>query len=138
MIRPIMRDEFFLSQKSVPAINCEEDLQVARDLLDTLEVHKEGCVGMAANMIGVAKRIIAFDNERTYMVMFNPEIVKCSDRYEAEEGCLSLTGTRKTKRWKSIKVQYQNEQFQTRLKTFTGWTAQIIQHEIDHCNGIII
>ena len=138
MIRPIMKDEFFLAQKSVLAVNCEEDIQVARDLLETLEAHKEGCVGMAANMIGVSKQIIAFDNEGTYMVMFNPEIVKCSDRYEAEEGCLSLTGTRKTKRWKSIKVQYQNEQFQTRFKTFTGWTAQIIQHEIDHCNGIII
>ena len=138
MIRSIMKDEFFLAQKSVPAVNCEEDIQVARDLLETLEAHKEGCVGMAANMIGVSKRIIAFDNEGSYMVMFNPEIVKCSDRYEAEEGCLSLTGTRKTKRWKSIKVQYQNEQFQTRFKTFTGWTAQIIQHEIDHCNGIII
>ena len=138
MIRPIMKDEFFLVQKSAPAVNCEEDLQVARDLLETLEAHKEGCVGMAANMIGISKRIIAFDNEGTYMVMFNPEVVKCSDRYEAEEGCLSLTGTRKTKRWKSIKVQYQNEQFQTRFKTFTGWTAQIIQHEIDHCNGIII
>ena len=138
MIRPIMKDEFFLSQKSIPAANCEEDIQVARDLLETLEAHKEGCVGMAANMIGVAKRIIAFDNEGSYMVMFNPEIVKCSERYDAEEGCLSLTGIRKTKRWKSIKVQYQNEQFQTRFKTFTGWTAQIIQHEIDHCNGIII
>ena len=138
MIRPIMKDEFFLSQKSIPAVNCEEDIQVARDLLETLEAHKEGCVGMAANMIGVAKRIIAFDNEGSYMVMFNPEIVKCSERYDAEEGCLSLTGIRKTKRWKSIKVQYQNEQFQTRFKTFTGWTAQIIQHEIDHCNGIII
>ena len=138
MIRPIMKDEFFLSQKSIPAVNCEEDIQVACDLLETLEAHKEGCVGMAANMIGVAKRIIAFDNEGSYMVMFNPEIVKCSERYDAEEGCLSLTGIRKTKRWKSIKVQYQNEQFQTRFKTFTGWTAQIIQHEIDHCNGIVI
>ena len=138
MIWPIMKDIIFLAQKSVPAVNCEEDLQVARDLLETLEAHKEGCVGMAANMIGVSKRIIAFDNEGTYMVMFNPEIVKSSDRYEAEEGCLSLTGIRKTKRWKSIKVQYQIEQFQTRFKTFTGWTAQIIQHEIDHCNGIII
>ena len=138
MIQPIMKDVIFLAQKSVPAVNCEEDIQVARDLLETLEAHKEGCVGMAANMIGVSKRIIAFDNEGTYMVMFNPEIVKNSDRYETEEGCLSLTGTRKTKRWKSIKVQYQNEQFQTRFKTFTGWTAQIIQHEIDHCNGVLI
>ena len=138
MIQPIMKDVIFLAQKSVPAVNCEEDIQVARDLLETLEAHKEGCVGIAANMIGISKRIIAFDNEGTYMVMFNPEIVKSSDRYETEEGCLSLTGTRKTKRWKSIKVQYQNEQFQTRFKTFAGWTAQIIQHEIDHCNGIII
>ena len=138
MIRPIMKDVIFLAQKSVPAVNCAEDIQVACDLLETLEAHKEGCVGMAANMIGVSKRIIAFDNEGSYMVMFNPEIVKCSERYDAEEGCLSLFGIRKTKRWKSIKVQYQNEQFQTRFKTFTGWTAQIIQHEIDHCNGIII
>ena len=136
MVRELMHDPIFLARKSAEAT--AEDLEVARDLLDTLAFHKEGCVGMAANMIGVTKRIIAFDNEGTYMVMFNPEIVKCSDRYEAEEGCLSLTGTRKTKRWKSIKVQYQNEQFQTRFKTFTGWTAQIIQHEIDHCNGIII
>ena len=98
---------------------------------------------MAANMIGVSKRIIVFDNEGTYMVMFNLEIVKKSGPYEAEEGCLSLTGTRKAKRWQSIKIQYQNEQFQneqfqTRFKTFTGWTAQIIQHEIDHCEGILI
>ena len=138
MIQPIMKDVIFLAQRSIPATNCEEDKQVARDLLETLEAHKDGCVGMAANMIGVAKRMIAFDNEGTYMVMFNPEIVKSSGRYETEEGCLSLTGTRKTKRWKSIKVQYQNEQFQTRFKTFSGWTAQIIQHEIDHCDGIII
>ena len=136
MIRPIMKDQLFLSQKSAPA--APEDLDIARDLLETLEANAAHCVGMAANMIGAAKRIIAFDNEGSYMVMFNPEIVKSSDRYEAEEGCLSLTGTRKTKRWKSINVQYQNEQFQTRFKTFTGWTAQIIQHEIDHCNCIII
>ena len=136
MIQPIMKDPIFLAQKSVPAT--KEDLQVAQDLLDTLTAHKDGCVGMAANMIGVAKRIIAFDNEGKYMVMFNPEIVKRSEPYEAEEGCLSLTGTRKAKRYRSIKVQYQNEQFQTRLKTFTGWTAQIIQHEINHCNGVLI
>ena len=136
MIRPIMKDPIFLAQKSVPAT--KEDLPVAQDLLDTLTAHKDGCVGMAANMIGVSKRIIAFDNEGKYMVMFNPEIVKRSEPYEAEEGCLSLPGTRKAKRYRSIKVQYQNEQFQTRLKTFTGWTAQIIQHEIDHCNGVLI
>ena len=128
MVREIMKDEVFLA----------EDTEIARDLLETLEAHKAGCVGMAANMIGVRKRIIAFDNESSYMVMFNPESVKKSGAYEAEEGCLSLTGTRKTRRWQSIKVQYQNEKMQIRLKTFTGWTAQIIQHEIDHCNGIII
>ena len=136
MVREIMRDVIFLAQKSIPAT--PDDLPVAQDLLETLIAHKEGCVGMAANMIGVNKRIIAFDNDGKYMVMFNPEIIKHSESYEAEEGCLSLTGTRKTKRWQSIKVQYQNEQFQTRYKTFTGWTAQIIQHEIDHCEGIII
>ena len=131
-----MKDPIFLAQKSAPAT--KEDLQVAQDLLDTLTAHKDGCVGMAANMIGVSKRIIAFDNEGKYMVMFNPEIVKRSEPYEAEEGCLSLPGTRKAKRYRSIKVQYQNDQFQTRFKTFTGWTAQIIQHEIDHCNGVLI
>ena len=136
MIRPIMKDPIFLAQKSVPAT--KEDLPVAQDLLDTLTAHKDGCVGMAANMIGVSKRIIAFDNEGKYMVMFNPEIVKRSEPYEAEEGCLSLPGTRKTKRYRSIKVRYQNGQLQTRFKTFTGWTAQIIQHEIDHCNGVLI
>ena len=136
MVREIMKDEVFLAEASEKAT--AEDTEIARDLLETLEAHKAGCVGMAANMIGVRKRTIAFDNEGSYMVMFNPEIVKKSGAYEAEEGCLSLTGTRKTRRWQSIKVQYQNEKMQIRLKTFTGWTAQIIQHEIDHCNGIII
>jgi peptide deformylase len=126
-----------LSIQSQPATL--EDVQVARDLLDTLSAHKEGCVGMAANMIGVHKRIIAFDHEGTYMVMFNPEILKMTDPYETEEGCLSLLGgMRKCKRYRTIKVQWKNEQFQTRIKTFTGWTAQIIQHEVDHCNGILI
>ena len=136
MVREIMKDEAFLAEASEKAT--AEDADPARDLLETLEAHKAGCVGMAANMIGVRRRIIAFDNEGSYMVMFNPEIVKKSGAYEAEEGCLSLTGTRKTRRWQSIKVQYQNEKMQIRLKTFTGWTAQIIQHEIDHCEGIII
>ena len=136
MIQQIMRDEAFLAQKAVPAT--QADLTVAQDLLDTLTAHKDGCVGMAANMIGVNKRIIAFDNEGSYMVLFNPQIIKRAGPYEAEEGCLSLTGTRKAKRWNSIKVQYQNEQFQTRFKTFTGWPAQIIQHEVDHCEGILI
>lgn len=136
MIREICKDTVFLSLKSEEATL--EDRCTAADLLDTLIAHKDGCVGMAANMIGVRKRIIAFDNEGEYMVMYNPKIVKKSEMYEAEESCLSLNGTRKTKRWKSIKVQYQNENFQIRFKTFKGWTAQIIQHEIDHCNGIII
>ena len=136
MVREICKDEAFLAQKAEPATT--DDLGVARDLLDTLAAHKDSCVGMAANMIGVNKRIIAFDNEGEYMVMFNPVIVKQSAAYEAEEGCLSLTGTRKAKRFQTIKVQWQNEKFQTRLKTFTGWTAEIIQHEIDHCEGIII
>jgi peptide deformylase len=136
MIREICKDEAFLSQKAEPAT--PDDLSIAADLLETLEHHKAGCVGMAANMIGVNKRIIAFDNEGTYMVMFNPEIIKRSGPYQTEEGCLSLVGVRPARRWKSIKVRYQNEQFQERFKTFTGWTAQIIQHEIDHCEGIII
>lgn len=136
MVRLIIKDPLFLAQKSTPA--SEEDLQAAQDLLDTLAAHKDACVGMAANMIGIAKRIIVFDNEGKYMVMFNPEIVKCSGPYEAEEGCMSLSGVRRAKRYHSIKVRYQNDQFQTRLKTFTGWTAQIIQHEIDHCNGVLI
>lgn len=136
MIREICRDETFLAQKAAPAT--ADDLATAQDLLDTLTAHKDGCVGMAANMIGVCKCIIAFDNEGTYMVMFNPVIVRQSGPYEAQEGCLSLTGVRKTKRFQTIKVQWQNEQFQTRLKTFTDWTAEIIQHEIDHCEGILI
>ena len=136
MIRDICRAETFLAQRTERA--GLEDLEAARDLLDTLAAHKEGCVGMAANMIGVNKRIIAFDNEGEYMVMLNPVIVKQSGPYETEEGCLSLTGRRKTKRFQTIKVQWQNEKLQTRLKTFTGWTAEIIQHEIDHCDGILI
>ena len=136
MIREICRDETFLAQKAAPAT--ADDLATAQDLLDTLTAHKDGCVGMAANMIGVNKRIIAFDNAGTYMVMFNPVIVRQSGPYEAQEGCLSLSGVRKTKRFQTVKVQWQNEKFQTRLKTFTGWTAEIIQHEIDHCEGILI
>ena len=136
MIKTIMRDPIFLAQKSAPATM--SDLPVAQDLRDTLKLHRDGCVGMAANMIGVAKRIIIFDDNGRATVMFNPEIVKCSGHYEVEEGCLSLTGTRKAKRFRSIKVQFQNERFETRLKTYTGFTAQIIQHEIDHCNGVLI
>ena len=136
MIRDICKDEAFLARKAEPA--APGDLDVAADLLETLEHHKDGCVGMAANMIGVNKRIIAFDNDGEYMVMFNPEIIKKSEPYDAVEGCLSVTGTRACKRWKSIKVRWQNEKFQERIKTFTGWTAEIIQHEVDHCEGIII
>ena len=136
MIRDICKDENLLAQRGETALPA--DLGIAQDLLDTLRVHKDGCVGMAANMIGVNKRIIAFDNEGTYTLMFNPVIVKHAGPYEAEEGCLSLTGTRKARRYQTIKVRWQNEAFQTRLKTFTGWTAEIIQHEIDHCDGIII
>ena len=136
MIREICKDEFFLFQKAEPAR--ADDREIAQDLLDTLAAHKDGCVGMAANMIGINKRIIVFDNEGTYMLMLNPVIVRQSGPYEAEEGCLSLTGTRKTTRFQSIKVQWHNEKFQTRLKTFTGFTAEIIQHEIDHCEGVLI
>ena len=136
MIRDIMKDAGFLAQPSEPS--GPEDIAVAEDLLETLAAHKESCVGMAANMIGVCKRIIAFDNEGVYMVMFNPEVIRKTGRYQAEEGCLSLGGVRKATRWKSIKVRYQNERFQERFMTFQGWTAQIIQHEIDHCDGILI
>ena len=137
MVRELMHDPIFLAQKSEPAT--KEDLPIAQDLLDTLVFHKDGCVGMAANMIGQAKRIIVFDNEGTYMLMLNPVILKSSEEYETQEGCLSLLGgPRTTKRFRKIKVQYQNLQMQVRIKTFTGWTAQIIQHEIDHCNGILI
>ena len=136
MVRPLMTDVVFLAQKALPAD--AGDLSVADDLLDTLTAHKDGCVGMAANMIGVNKAIIVFDNEGTPCEMFNPVIVYRKGPYLTEEGCLSLSGTRPVRRWNSIKVRWQNEQFQTRIKTFTGWTAQIIQHEIDHCEGILI
>ena len=137
MIRPLVHDPFLLARKSTPA--GREDLDTARDLLDTLAAHKDSCVGMAANMIGITKCIIAFDCEGSYLVMLNPEILSASGEYEAEESCLSLLGgPRKTKRFQKIKVRWQTEHFQPRIKTFTGWTAQIIQHEVDHCNGILI
>ncbi len=136
MVKEIIRDPILLQRRSAPAD--ESDLQTAADLLDTLKAHKDGCVGMAANMIGVLKRIIVFDDGHGYTLMFNPEIAKFSDPYNAEEGCLSLAGTRKTTRYNRIKVKYLNEKLQDRIKTFTGFTAQIIQHEIDHCNGILI
>ena len=137
MVRELVHDPILLARKSATAT--KDDQQIAQDLLDTLLAHRNSCVGMAANMIGQLKRIIVFDNEGAPILMFNPEIIKASGEYEAEEGCLSLLGgPRKTKRYEKIKVQYQTEQFQTRLKTFSGWTAQIIQHEINHCNGILI
>ena len=136
MERPIVKDEAFLARVSETAT--AEDLPVASDLLDTLKAHKDGCVGMAANMIGVLKRIIVVDDGGRYLTMFNPEIVKFSGSFEAEEGGLSLDGTRRTKRYRSVKVRYENEEFKIRFKTYTGFTAQIIQHEIDHTNGIII
>ena len=136
-----MHDPLFLASKS--EIVTKEDLQVAQDLLDTLMAHRETCVGMAANIIGVRKRIIAFLDESgfapTYTVMLNPEIVKMDGAYDTEECCLSLLGgPRKCKRYKTIKVQYQTKDLQVRARTFTGWTAQIIQHEVDHCNGVLI
>jgi len=137
MVRELVHDPILLARKSIPAT--KEDLDTARDLLDTLMFHKDDCVGMAANMIGVTKRIIVFDNEGAYMTMLNPVILKASEEYETEEGCLSLLGgPRKTKRFRKIKVEFETLQFQKRIKTFTGWTAQIIQHEVDHCNGILI
>lgn len=137
MIKQLAHDPIFLSLKSEVAT--KDDIQVAEDLLDTLTAHKDGCVGMAANMIGIRKRIIAFDNEGTYMVMFNPEIIKKAEPYETEEGCLSLLGgLRKCKRYKTIKVKWQTAEMQIRIKTFTGFPAQIIQHEVDHCDGILI
>lgn len=137
MVRELVHDPILLAQKSDNAT--KDDLAITRDLLDTLTAHKESCVGMAANMIGQTKRIIAFDNSGSYMVMLNPTVIRAEGPYEAEESCLSLLGgPRKALRYRKIKVEYQTEQLQTRLKTFTGWTAQIIQHEIDHCNGILI
>ena len=141
MIKELIHDPIFLAGKSETAT--KEDLQTAINLLDTLTAHKETCVGMAANMIGVRKRIIAFLDESTkapaYTVMLNPEIIKKDGAYSTEEGCLSLLGgPRPCKRYKSIKVKYQTTDMQTRIKTYTGWTAQIIQHEVDHCNGILI
>lgn len=137
MVKELVHDPILLARRSADAT--AEDLDTARDLLDTLDAHRETCVGMAANMIGVCKRIIAFDNGGSYMLMLNPRILRQSEPYETEESCLSLLGgPRKTTRYKKIKVEYQNLQLQKRIKTFEGWTAQIIQHEIDHCCGILI
>lgn len=136
MVREIVRDPMFLQRKSVDASMA--DMPVAIDLLDTLKANFEGCVGMAANMIGVSKRIIAVSDNGKYILMFNPEIIKGYGEYETKEGCLSLDGERKTKRFKTIKVKYTTDKFKTTTRTFTDFTSQIIQHEIDHCNGILI
>lgn len=140
MIKNLVHDPIFLAGKSEVAT--KEDLQIAQDLIDTLITHRDSCVGMAANMIGVKKRIIAFLDERgrvpTYTVMLNPEIIKKDGLYDTEESCLSLLGgPRPCKRYKSVKVKYQTLELQTRIKTYTNWTAQIIQHEIAHCNGVL-
>ncbi len=136
MVREIMRDPLFLAAPSAEAT--QEDLSTAQDLLDTLRANQARCVGMAANMIGVHRNIIAFLDGRTYMVMLNPEIVKAEGEYETEEGCLSLDGIRKTKRYRKIQVRYQTEKMLAKTRTFRDYTAQIIQHEIDHCKGILI
>lgn len=136
MVKEIVRDVIFLAQKSSVAV--KEDVSVGEDLLDTLRANSDRCVGLAANMIGVLKRVIAVNDDGKLMVMFNPVILKSSKQFETEEGCLSLDGARSTKRFETIKVEFFNEKFQKRIKTFSGFTAQIIQHEIDHCDGIII
>lgn len=137
MVKEVVHDPILLGIPSQPAT--KEDLPIAQDLLDTLVANKSSCVGMAANMIGIHKWIIAFENDGTYMTMFNPEIIKQADPYDTGESCLSLLGgPRPCKRYQTIKVKWQNERFETRIKTFSGWSAQIIQHEIDHCNGILI
>ena len=136
MIRELIHDPILLAKKSLPAV--QADLPAAWDLLDTLTAHKNSCVGMAANMIGVRKRIIAVSLGAADLAMINPEIIRKEQPFETEEGCLSLSGVRKTTRYRSITVTYQDKMFRPHKQTFTGWTAQIIQHEIDHCNGILI
>ena len=136
MIYPINKDPISLARKSAAAT--EADLHIGQDLLDTLRAHEQECVGMAANMIGFHKRIIAVNADGMLLLMYNPEIIRASGRYETEEGCLSLEGVRPAVRFRSIKVRYQDSNFSVRIRTFSGWTAQIIQHEIDHCNGVLI
>lgn len=136
MVREIMHDPLFLAQKSVPAT--EEDKEVVQDLLDTLRAHLDGCVGMAANMIGVLKNIIVICDGNKQVIMVNPKITMKLRPYPAEEGCLSIPGIKKTIRYEEIIVEYQDADFKPKKKKYTGWTAQIIQHEVDHCNGILI
>ena len=137
MVKELIHDPLLLALKSQPA--SREDMQVVQDLMDTFAAHRETCVGMAANMIGEFRNIIIFNNEDVAMVMLNPEIIRQEGPYTTKEGCLSLLGgPRETVRYQKIKVRYETTEFQTRLKTFTGWTAEIIQHEIDHCHGVLI
>ena len=136
MVREIMKDPFFLGQKSEPAT--KEDVAIGRDLMDTLRAHRDGCVGMAANMIGIRKNIIIVNMGIMDMVMFNLRILSAKKPFETEEGCLSLTGVRKTTRYEDIEVEFRDMDWKLQRRAFTGWTAQIIQHEVDHCNGIVI
>lgn len=136
MVREIMKDPFFLGQKSEPAT--KEDVTIGRDLMDTLRAHRDGCVGMAANMIGIRKSVIIVNMGIMDMVMFNPRIFSAKNPFETEEGCLSLTGVRKTTRYEEIEVEFRDMDWKLQRRAFTGWTAQIIQHEVDHCNGIVI
>ncbi|MBQ2957532.1 MAG: peptide deformylase [Clostridia bacterium] len=136
MVRQIMRDTFFLSQKSAPAT--QADRAVVQDLIDTVRANADRCAGMAANMIGVHKRIIAFNAGPFAVALINPEIIRREKPYEAEEGCLSLDGVRKTTRYQEIEVRYLDASFKPKKQVYTGWIAQVIQHEIDHCDGILI
>lgn len=136
MIRPIMKSTLILSRPSVPAT--AQDASVAQDLLDTFAANRRGCAGMAANMIGILKRIIVVDCEGEALLMYNPVIESSSNPYETEEGCLSLEGLRPATRYRNITVLYEDENFSPRKRSFSGYTAQIIQHEIDHCDGVVI
>lgn len=136
MIRPIVKTTLILSRPSAPAT--EQDGHIAQDLLDTFAANRQGCVGMAANMIGILKRIIVVDCQGEALLMYNPVIESSSNPYETEEGCLSLAGVRRTTRYRTITVSYRDRNFQPRKRAFSGYTAQIIQHEIDHCDGVLI
>ena len=136
MVRPIVRDTFFLSQKSTTA--SQADRTIVQDLIDTVRANQDKCAGMAANMIGFHKRIIAFNAGPLAVALINPEIIRREQPYETEEGCLSLSGVRKTTRYQTIEVSYLDQSFNPRKQVYTGWIAQVIQHEVDHCDGILI
>ncbi len=136
MVKEIVKDKFLLSQKSREATI--QDIEVAQNLMDTLDAHRDHCVGLAANMIGSLVRIAVIMDHNKIVCFINPKVLSCSGKKICEEGCLCHAGTKETVRYEKIKVRYQNENMQTRLKTFTGFTAQIIQHEVDHCNGVLI